>query len=156
MPAQFKQEQTIPQASSIADIQSMPWNQLVALLELSGVNLELARNIQCVARNDSHWQFVIDEGLDYLSSPQTNEALAVALKRVCGASIDVKVKVKNAGAISGEQPENAIQTPAEEMALRAREKKSQAERAIEDDPTVISLQQEMGASLIEGSVKPLQ
>ncbi|MBE9549339.1 MAG: DNA polymerase III subunit gamma/tau [Proteobacteria bacterium] len=144
-------------ASSVADTLDKPWNQLIDLLDLRGVNLELARNIQGISRAEGIWHFVIADELEYIASKQTTDALAAAISRLVGAKTGVKVKQQSEiGSQAREQKIEGLQTPAEAIARQATEKMSEAEKAIGDDPTVLSLQEEMGASVIAGSIKPLQ
>ena len=144
-------------ASSAAELQSKPWSELINLLELSGVNLEFARNIKNISRSDGPWSFIIADDLEYLGSPQTIKTLASAISGLLGEEITVRVKLQSELDTGDENSsEIELQTPALDFARRETEKMSQAERAISDDPTVVSLQQEMGASVIEGSIKPIQ
>jgi DNA polymerase-3 subunit gamma/tau len=144
-------------ASSVAEVHSKPWNQLIDSLELRGVNLELARNIQSLSRADGIWHFVIADDLEYIAGKQTTDALAAAISRLLGATISVKIKQQSeVGDNKQDREIDGLQTPAEAIARQKTEKMSQAEKAISDDPTVLSLQEEMGASVIDGSIKPLQ
>ncbi|MCF6225577.1 MAG: DNA polymerase III subunit gamma/tau [Xanthomonadales bacterium] len=146
-------------AVSIAEVFDKPWNELIELLELRGVNLEFARNIQSVSRAEGIWQFMIADELEYITNKQSVDVLAAAISRLLGTKTSVRITLKSetqhdTGA--GAQKIEGLQTPAEVIARQATEVLSQAEKAIKDDPTVLSLQADMGASLIEGSIKPLQ
>lgn len=142
-------------AVSIDEILDKPWNELIELLELRGVNLEFARNIHSVSRTGDIWQFMIADELEYIANKQAVDALAAAISRLLNAKTSVRVRLKSE-IQSVEQKIEGLQTPAEVIAKQTTETLSQAEKAIKDDPTVLSLQAEMGASLIEGSIKPLQ
>jgi len=50
--------------------------------------------------------------------------------------------------------EGALQTPAALAEIAQRERQSEAEREILEDPTVRRMQQEFGAEIIAGSVRP--
>ena len=154
--ATMVREQAPKTTTSVADnsvnYQELPWNQLIEHLDLGGANLELARNIENVSRADLIWQFVISSSLEHLAGKAAVAALAKAISSLVGTELAVKVSTQGK-----ETTKSAgLQTPAAKAARQQNDKMSLAEKAIDDDPTVLSLQQEMGASIIAGSTKPIQ
>jgi hypothetical protein len=55
-----------------------------------------------------------------------------------------------------DQEGGALQTAAALEQRQLSQTRSEAEKAIRDDPTVRSLQEQMNAKLVEGSIQPLQ
>lgn len=136
------------------DYQQLPWNQMIEKLELRGANLELARNVENISRQDDIWKFVIADHLEHLAGAQTVLTLKAAISRLLGAEVIAKVATSTASKCANKAVE--LQTPAAESARQQDDKMSRAEQAINADPTVQSLQQEMDASIIDGSTKSLQ
>jgi DNA polymerase-3 subunit gamma/tau len=120
---------------------------LLGDLKLSGQARELARNVQLKARADDHWDFEIAPSLRYLSSDSCLSSLSRAISDRLGHHVNVRI-------VDNESTE--LRTAAKLDEQKVRDSMSEAEKAINDDPTVIALKEQMGAELVEDSIQPLQ
>ena len=123
------------------------WVSLLQELNLSGQARELARNVHLKSRNDDHWDFAISPAMRYLGSKSCVSRLKEAISARVGHPVNIRL-------VDEEQTE--LQTAAAIDAQKVRDNMSEAEKAIDDDPTVKSLKEQMGAKLVEDSVQPLQ
>lgn len=123
------------------------WVTLLNQLKLSGQARELARNVQLKARSDDHWDFVIAPSLRYLRSDSCVSSLKQAISDQLGHPVNVRI-------VDEESTEMRTAATIEEQ--KVRESMSEAEKAINDDPTVKALKEQMGAQLVEDSIQPLQ
>ncbi len=126
---------------------SSDWVTLLSELNLSGQARELARNVQLKTRSDDHWDFVIAPSLRYLRSDSCVSSLSQAISDQLGHPVNVRI-------VDEESTEMRTAAAIEEQ--KVRERMSEAEKAINDDPTVKALKEQMGAQLVEDSIQPLQ
>ncbi len=122
------------------------WQQLLERLELSGAVRELARNIELDRQEGKDWRFLIAEDLKHLGSAQLVAQLQDALTHQLGEPVKLAVNLVK----------TTVASPAvisEQAELR---QLSDAERAIEEDPTVRALKERFGARILDDSVQPLQ
>jgi DNA polymerase-3 subunit gamma/tau len=120
---------------------------LLEQLELSGPVRELARNVQLRTRADDHWDFVIAPALRHLGSAACVSRLSEAISHRMGHSVRVRLFDEEGG-----EPVTAAAIEQQQL----HRTRSEAEKAIRDDPTVQALQEQMGARLVEDSIQPLQ
>jgi DNA polymerase-3 subunit gamma/tau len=132
--------ETAPAASS-------DWFALQDRLDLSGQVRELARNVQLKYRHEDRWDFVIAPALRHLGSSACIDRLREAISEQMGRPVNVRI-------LNEEQAE--LQTAAALEEQEVRKSMSEAEKAINDDPTVKALKERMGAKLVEDSIQPLQ
>ncbi len=116
-------------------------------LDLVGQARELARNVQLKSRSDDRWDFEIAPGLRYLGSESCVDRLSQAISSRLGHRVNVRI-------IDNESTK--LETAAALEAQKVRNSMSEAERAINDDPTVRELKEQMGAKLVEDSIQPIQ
>jgi len=123
------------------------WVSLLEQLDLSGQVRELARNVQLKARSDDRWDFVIAPALRHLGSASCVDRLSQAISDRMGHPVRVRIL---------DQESDDLLTAAALEQQQLHRNRSEAEKAIRDDPTVRALQEQMGAQLIEDSIQPLQ
>jgi DNA polymerase-3 subunit gamma/tau len=123
------------------------WVALVEQLELSGQARELARNVQLKTRSEDRWEFLIAPALRHLGSPNCVDRLRQAISACMGHPVSVRLIDQEGG---------ALQTAAVLEQQQLSRTRSEAEKAIRDDPTVRALQERFGAQLVEDSIQPLQ
>jgi DNA polymerase-3 subunit gamma/tau len=123
------------------------WVSLLDDLDLAGQTRELARNVQLKSRSEDRWDFEIAPSLRYLGSENSVHRLSEAISSRLGHTVNVRI-------IDNESTE--LQTAAALEAQKVRASMSDAERAINDDPTVRELKEQMGAKLVEDSIQPIQ
>jgi DNA polymerase-3 subunit gamma/tau len=133
-------------AAAVTAAESEDWHGLLPQLDLSGPVRELARNIQLESRSGDRWQFLIPDAVRHLGSDAVVQKLQSALSSQLGHPVSLALHTAN----------EAVVSPAALGEKATRQKLSDAERAIEQDPTVQELKQRFGAQLIEDSVQPLQ
>jgi DNA polymerase-3 subunit gamma/tau len=120
---------------------------LLDQLELSGPVRELARNVQLKTRSDDRWDFVIAPALRHLGSAACVTRLSEAISDRMGHPVRVRLLDQEGG-----EPLTAAGIEQQQLSRT----RSEAEKAIRDDPTVKALQEQMGAELVEDSIQPLQ
>jgi len=123
------------------------WVALLDQLDLRGQVRELARNVQLKTRSDDRWDFVIAPALRHLGSAACVSRLSQAISDRMGHPVSVR--------ILDQEGEDLLTAAALEQ-QQVHRNRSEAEKAIRDDPTVRALQEQMGAQLIEDSIQPLQ
>jgi len=123
------------------------WVALLDQLDLRGQVRELARNVQLKTRSDDRWEFVIAPALRHLGSAACISRLSQAISDRMGHPVSVR--------ILDQEGEDLLTAAALEQ-QQVHRNRSEAEKAIRDDPTVRALQEQMGAQLIDDSIQPLQ
>jgi len=135
------------QKASSAAAAGSDWMSLLNELNLSGQARELARNVQLKSRSDDRWDFVIAPALRHLGSANCVNRLSQAISDQMGHPVSVRI-------IDDESAR--LQTAAALDEQKVRQTMSEAEKAINEDPTVKALKEQMGAQLVEDSIQPLQ
>jgi DNA polymerase-3 subunit gamma/tau len=128
------------------DAAGLAWDELMPTLGLEGAVRELARNIQLESRKGDRWRFLIPEEASHLGNRKLVQQLQSALSSQLGETIQVAID-------RAAQPIMTPATVSEQAELRQR---SDAEQAIEDDPTVRALKERFGARILEDSIQPIQ
>jgi DNA polymerase-3 subunit gamma/tau len=123
------------------------WIALSRRLRLSGQARELARNLHLQSRQDDRWEFVIAHSLRHLGSAPCVDRLSRAISDQMGHPVRIRLI---------DSADLELKTVANLEEQRLRTKMTDAELAIERDPTIRSLKDEMGASIITDSIQPLQ
>lgn len=123
------------------------WVKLLAELNLSGQARELARNVQLTSRTDDHWDFAIAPSLRYLGSESCMSRLKQAISDRVGHPVNVRLI---------DEKKSELRTAAALEDQKMRDHMSEAEKSINDDPTVKSLKEQLGAKVVEDSIQPLQ
>ncbi len=122
------------------------WEQLLQRLELSGPVRELARNIQLKSRQEGKWHFLIPDSATSLASKPMVRKLQTELSSQLGHQVDLALQ-------TAKEP---VTTPAVVSEQASVKRMSEAERAIEEDPTIRELKDQLGARIVEDSIQPLQ
>ncbi|HEU5468315.1 MAG TPA: DNA polymerase III subunit gamma/tau C-terminal domain-containing protein, partial [Steroidobacteraceae bacterium] len=117
---------------------------LLGRLELKGPARQLAGTCQLLAREGSHFRFLLDERAGSLHTRQLEERFVQALRALVGASATVEIERGEAGA-----------TPARREEQARDERLEQARAALERDPNVQTLRERFGAVLQPDSIKPV-
>ena len=124
----------------------MPWPEFVSTLSLSGPARELARHLELKERGADRWRFVIPAALEHLAQGRPLERLEQAMAAALGATTRLDIR-------ASEQP---VQSLASEQESALNQRQQQARDAIDDDPTVRSLREQLGAEVVADSVRPLE
>jgi DNA polymerase III subunit gamma/tau len=120
------------------------WPALIARLELSGVAEQLAANCSCLGWDGDTIRLGLDARAHALRTPAAEERLAQALaRRFPGIRLNID---------SGDEREP--DTPARRQAREADLRFQAARAALEADPTVQTLRDRFGATVLPETLKP--
>lgn len=123
------------------------WVTLQNRLNITGQVRELARNVELKSRSDDHWEFIIAPSVRHLGSVNCVSSLSQAISAKVGRSVNVKLTDSEG------QDIDTVAALDEQKTLQSM---SEAEKAIDDDPTVKALKEQFGAHIVEDSIQPLQ
>jgi DNA polymerase-3 subunit gamma/tau len=123
------------------------WVSMVGDLPISGQVRELARNLHLRSREGEKWSFAIAPSLRHLGSKQCVDSLGRAISEQLGEVVQISLS---------DEAEGELLTAAGISRQGQRRKQNDAERAIEDDPTVQALKEKLGATIVEDSIQALQ
>ncbi|TVO70074.1 DNA polymerase III subunit gamma/tau [Sedimenticola selenatireducens] len=121
------------------------WHQVVDALTLGGIAKQLANN--CVY---DYWDGVtlslkLDQAHQHMHVGSTEQRLLQALETYIGRELKLKIV-----------PDSVqVATPAKLQAQATADRQKAAEDAIQEDPMVLALKAQLGASIIPGSVRPI-
>ena len=122
------------------------WGNLAARLPLTGPTRELARNITLQSTDDNHWRFLIPDNLAHLSSMKLLDRLGEVLSQELGREVSVTLNSSS----------GPLETPATVTEQVRQDTLSDAQRSIQDDPTVQTFKERFDAEIDMDSVQPLQ
>jgi len=121
------------------------WSAIVTQLGLSGPTARLAAHCVLVGRKDGVVRLALDRSGEDFRRPQVEQRLALALEQYYGAPVRLDIVVSDAVDV----------TPARLQAQAADQRQRAAEQAIESDANVRAMREIFGATVVPGSVKPL-
>ena len=127
-----------------AAAQQDDWPSLLGRLELKGPARQLAGHCQLLAREGSHFRFLLDERAGTLHTRQLEDRFLQALRAAVGQGATLEIERGGAG-----------DTPARREEQARDERQEQARAALERDPNVKALRERFGAVLQPDSVKPV-
>ena len=122
------------------------WRRMLAQLELNGPVRELARNITLESCSDDEWRFLIPDEVEHLGTQTLVQQLQSALSSQVGHAVNLALHTATGPVITPA----AISRQAEIRRI------SEAEKAIQDDPTVRALKERFDAQIMEDSIQPIQ
>jgi DNA polymerase-3 subunit gamma/tau len=122
------------------------WQSMAAALSLSGPARELARNITLESCAGQEWRFLIPHEVEHLGSSALVQQLQSALSAQVGHAVQLAIHTAT----------GPVATPAAISEQAEVRRASEAEKAINDDPTVRALKERFNARIIEDSIQPLQ
>jgi DNA polymerase-3 subunit gamma/tau len=121
------------------------WLAIVAQLGLTGSTAQLAAHCALVGRSGGVVRLELDRAGEAFRRPQLEQRLAQALERFYGEAVRLDLRVSDGVEV----------TPARLQAQAADERQKAAEQAIEADANVRAMRAIFGATVVPGSVKPL-
>ena len=130
----------LPQTSSPGN-----WSDIVAALDLGGVSRQLAANCVLKSIDDKRICLVIQESHQALKSEMSGRRLQSALREHFNRPLLLEIEI-------GEPGSN---TPAQQQAQMDEQKVVNAREQMAQDPFVKAAQQQLGATLLEETVKPV-
>jgi DNA polymerase III subunit gamma/tau len=129
------------------DINAHNWSDVLARLELTGLARQLATHCEFAGRQGSQVRLLLDARNKSIRSPASEEKLVAALSRYLGTPVRLQIEIADGDAPS---------TPARERDRQAEERQAQARAALEEDPTVKALRNQMGATIFAESIRSNQ
>jgi len=121
------------------------WDTLFQALPFKGVARELASHCVLTACDQNRVTLMVDTGQAHLRSQRTERGMQEVFAHLLGRSVAVQIETGDPG----------VRTPAARRAAREAERQKEAERIIESDPMIRELQTRFGATIVDGSIKPL-
>ena len=123
------------------------WPSVIAAMALQGPAGQLAAHCVFVGRAKDLVKLRLDRAGEVFNRAQLVQKLTQALSQHYGEPVRLEITVADADRI---EP-----TPARQQAQAADERLKAAERAIDSDPAVLAMRDIFGATVLPGSVKPL-
>jgi DNA polymerase-3 subunit gamma/tau len=133
-------------ATSTGELTMQDWHDLQAGLELSGAARELARQLQLEAVDGRRWKFLVPDTVQLLGSESVVQNLQSALATHLGHAVRLDLHTAS-------EPVKSVAAAAEHAEIS---RMSEAERSIEEDPTVRDIKAKFGAKIVPDSIQPLQ
>jgi len=122
------------------------WNSLQSSLKLSGAARELARNLELESTESDRWRFLVPDTLRHLGSESVIQSLQTALSERLGHAVMLDLHTAT-------EPLQSVAAATEAAEVI---RMSEAERAIEEDPTVQQIKEKFGAKIIPDTIQPMQ
>ncbi len=135
----------LPTASSKKKLNDGDWIALLNDLTLGGMERMLAHNCELLSWQDGHIELSIPHAQRHLNERAYRDRLKLALEQRLGTTIRLEISVG---------PGNG-NTPAEVRDRESRQRQSAAAAAIEGDPFVRDLIENLDARVLSSSVKPV-
>lgn len=120
------------------------WDGIIDSLNLNGTAGVMARNSVLERQGPGSYQLTLDSQMAHLHTPQAEARIREGLSRYFGKNMQLKF-------VLGELQD---QTPAHRRSEATEQRQRDAEAAVDADPLIQSLKQQMGAEIIPGSVRP--
>lgn len=130
-----------------SEFTEVSWLEMAESLNVTGPVRELARHLHLRSAKNQLWEFVIDHGLRQLASRDNLERLRRSIGDELGFDVELRVS---------DSKEGVLHTLAAIEQSRMRTQLTEAERSIDEDPTVRALKKNFGARIIEDSIQPVQ
>ena len=120
------------------------WSEIIAALKIGGRTRELANNCVLDKIDDNVCRLLIDPGFQRVGTI-AEEKLREALQKYYGKPLKLEI----APQISQQM------TPALEIQKAREDRQQAAVDAINDDPNVLALKEQLGARILPGSIEPI-
>ena len=117
----------------------------MAQLELGGVSRQLAANCALKSLDDKRLCLTLQRNHQALKSEMSEQHLLQAVRKHLNASLQLEIEIGEPGG----------DTPAQQQALVDEQKIVDARAQMAQDPLVKAAQQQLGATLLEETVKPV-
>ena len=138
-----------PAESGLTDRPETPddgnWESVIHSLGLKGPAAMLAQNSTLSREGERLFKLTLDARQQFLHTDSAEDTIRSGLERFYGKGVRLKIET---GATSN--------TPAEKMARASDQRQQAAESKIASDPNVLRLQEQLGAEIVPGSVRPLE
>lgn len=143
-PDEAPTDTTTPSGGGIVLDTHADWLQLVDRLELGGIASQIAHHSELVSWVDERLTLGLDPTAEQLRTPNAEARLHAALEKALGTTIRLELQVA--------KPRG--ETLARRREREASERREAAIATMENDPIARSMQEELDASWIAGSIEP--
>jgi DNA polymerase-3 subunit gamma/tau len=140
-----KPKQAAPAAPAAASAAAGDWCDIIGQLGIGGITRELALNCALQEVTEAAVVLNLDKAHVHLLNKTRTEQIEAALGKYYGRSIKLKV-LKDAPV--------AAESPAQQQAREADERKQQAIESIEADENIKAMQDAFGATVSYDSIRP--
>ena len=120
------------------------WHRLVDGLQVGGIASQLAHNCTLLAWRDGRLTLALDPAAEQLRARGTEQRLREALEGVLGKPVQLDIQTA--------RPQQ--ETPAQRRAREGEERQCSAQEAMDNDPVVLGLREQLDAQWVPGSVQP--
>jgi DNA polymerase III subunit gamma/tau len=127
-----------------APARDVDWPELLRSLDLRGPARQLADHCDLQSHNGGTWQLVLPADKQHLNTQQLRSRIEGALKEHLGRELRLNI-------VAGTPTRP---TPADARLASENERMRAAREAIENDPNVRALQEQLGATLEADSIRP--
>lgn len=135
------------ETTELSAITAQSWLEVTSRLGISGMPRQLAEHSVLSKVDGNNIHIELDAAADHLNSPRFIQRLQDALSASTGVEINLVVNQGEAGA--------ALATPAKIVHQQQEDAMSAAKAAINDDPLVKQLLEEVDGTVDQNSVKPI-
>lgn len=122
------------------------WAKLQSSLGLTGAAREFARNLRLESTDDKCWRFLVPDTLEQMGSEIVVQSLKSALAARLGYPVRLDLH-------TAKQPVKSVAAAVERAEVN---RMTDAERAIDEDPTVQEIKTKFGAQVVPESIQPLK
>ncbi len=120
------------------------WHRLVDGLQVGGIASQLAHNCTLLAWGDGRLTLALDPAAEQLRARGTEQRLREALETALGRPVQLDIQIA--------RPQQ--ETPAQRRVREGEERQLRAQEAMDNDPVVLGLREQLDAQWIPGSVQP--
>lgn len=124
--------------------QSNDWSEVVNQLGLTGINQQLANNTVKESFDKGRLVLVLDEAFAGLHTREREKTLGAALNNFYGETVKLELRIGQPGS----------ETPAQAQLRQNSEQQQAAVTAIENDPNIAAIQEQLNARVTTGSIRP--
>ena len=122
------------------------WIELIELLKIKGLTKEVCRHAILEISDENTATIVVDKEYDMLRTAQREQEIRDAFETLFNRPIKINFRAADPGS----------ETPQQASAKKERQRIMQADEAIKNDAVIQSLQENLDAEIIPGSIKPLR
>ena len=123
-----------------------PWHDIISVLDITGLEKELVANCSVQSRDANSFVILLDNAHKHLFNKKREVNIQKALSAVLNTDIQLTINI--------DTQEN--ETPAMREQRKQDEKQQQAEKAIQEDDVIRSLQETFAASVQQESIRPVK
>ena len=130
------------------------WHQVVPQLKVVGMTEQLARHAAVHSWDGNLLTLAVQTEVASMIGSRSATKLEQAIQHYHGTAVTLRLIEMSAEPV--DPASEVIETPAVRTAQAQAERQQQAERSIAEDPMVQAMQQQFDATIVAGTIKPLE